>query len=104
MRYKGQIETCYICNKPGHKGVECDQKFGKQRLMLSDGISKRKIRTYAKIPEKSSKLQKKNRGNEVVLSTDETNASTFDDTKQNDEYVLVDLTESTHDSSNEKRL
>ena len=56
IRYKGQVETCHICSKSGHKSVDCDKKFEKQWLKLSDGISKRKIRTYVKIPEKSSKL------------------------------------------------
>ena len=26
IRYKGQIETCRIYNKPGHKRVDCDEK------------------------------------------------------------------------------
>ena len=55
MLCKGQIETCHICNKPGHKGVDCDEKFDTQWPKLSDE-SKRKIRTYAKMPEKWSKL------------------------------------------------
>ena len=91
IRYKGQIETCHICNKPGHKGVECDEKFDKQWPKLSDGISKRKIRTYAKIPEKPSMLQKENQENEVAQCTFETNALTFDDIKQNEEHVLYTL-------------
>ena len=24
IRYKGQIETCRICSKLGHKGIDCD--------------------------------------------------------------------------------
>ena len=64
-----------------------------------------KLERMPKFLRNRRNCRKKNRGNEVVLSTDETNASTFDDTKQNDEHVLVDLTESTHDSSSiEKRL
>ena len=30
IRYKGQIETCHICNKHGNKDVDCDEKFYKQ--------------------------------------------------------------------------
>ena len=104
IRCKGQIETCHICNKPGHKGVKCNENFDKQWPRLSDGISKRKIRTYAKISDKSPKLQKEKQENEVVLCTDEKNASTFNDTKQNEEHVHIALAESTHDcSSNEKK-
>ena len=29
VKYKGQIETCHICNKPGHKGADCNEKFDK---------------------------------------------------------------------------
>ena len=42
IRYKDQIETCHICNKPGLKGVECDEKFDKQWPKLSYGISKQR--------------------------------------------------------------
>ena len=76
-----RAKLSHICNKPGHKGVECDEKFDKQWPKLNDGISKRKIRTYAKIPEKSSKLQKENQENKVAQCTFETNALTFDDVK-----------------------
>ena len=27
VKYKGQIETCHICNKPVNKGADCDEKF-----------------------------------------------------------------------------
>ena len=50
--------------------------------MLSDSISKRKSRTYAKIPEELSKLKKENQKNDVVQCTSETNSSTFPVTKQ----------------------
>ena len=103
IRYKSQIETCHICNKPGNKGVQCDEKFDKLWPKLSDGMPKRKIRTYAKIPEKSSKLQKENQENEIVQCTFETNALTFDDIKQNEEHVHVAFTENTHDSSSNEK-
>ena len=51
------------------------------------------------MPEKSSKLQKENQENEVVQCIFETNALTFDDTKQSEDHVRLALTESTHDSS-----
>ena len=63
--------------------MECDEKFDKQWPKLSDGISKRKIKTYAKIPEKTSKLQKENQENEVVQCSDEASALTFENAKQN---------------------
>ena len=99
IRYKRQIVTCHNCNKLEHKGVDCDEKFEIQWPELCDGISKRKIRTCAKFLEKSSKLQKENQENEIVQSTFETNISTFDNSKQNEEHALLALTETTFDSS-----
>ena len=61
ITYTEQIETSRICNKPGPKGIDCDEKFNK----LGDAIPKRKIKTYAEILEKPSGLQKENQENEV---------------------------------------
>ena len=48
-------------------------------------------------------MQKENLENEVVQCNSETNALTFDDTKQNQEHVRLALAESKHDSfSNDK--
>ena len=67
-------------------------KFNKQRLKLGDIISKRKIRTHAKIPEKSSGLQKKKKKQENdVQRTSETNSSTFPDTKRSEEHIRYAL-------------
>ena len=75
------------------------QPFLSSLRAAPDGISKRKLRTYAKISDKSSRLQKENQENEIVQCTTETNASIFDDTKRNEEHVRLALTNSTHDSS-----
>ena len=48
IRYNGQIETCHICYKPGHKSVECDKKFDKQWPELSDDISNVKLERMPK--------------------------------------------------------
>ena len=48
-------------------------------------------------------MQEENLENEVVQCTDETNAVTFDDAKQNEEHVHIAFIESTHDSSSNEK-
>ena len=89
IKYKGQLETCHISNKLWRKGVDCDEKYNKQWPKLGDGISKCKIRTNNKIPEKSSGLQQENQDNEIVQCIFVTNAWAFDDIKQNEGKVCL---------------
>ena len=59
IRYKGQIESCHICNKPGHKGVDCDEKIGKQWPKLSDVYQSPKLERMLKFPRNSRSCRKK---------------------------------------------
>ena len=52
VKYKRQIETCHICNKPGHKGADCNEKFDKQWPKLSEstigGVEDTRLEAKAK--------------------------------------------------------
>ena len=43
VKYPGQVETCHVCSKPGHKAVDCQEKS--EWPKLSPGSIKKRITT-----------------------------------------------------------
>ena len=88
VKYKGQIETCHICNKPGHKGADCNEKFDKQWPKLSestDNCSKNVETGVVQPPTSAQNQNQKGDRKNVNFASTASNISAVADVNQESE-------------------